>query len=115
VGTTVVCDEKWMDAVTAVSGSGPAYMFLFAECFQKAARSLGLSRELSLQLTAQTLKGSLNLLEQSPAGAETLRARVTSKGDTTEAALKVFEKRKFENMFQEALAAARKRAGELSQ
>ena len=114
VGRTVVVEEKWMDAVTAVSGSGPAYVFLFAECMEKAARSLGLKKETAAQLTAQTLKGSVALLEQSKESAEVLRARVTSKGGTTQAALAVFEKYQIEGTFQKALTAARQRAKELS-
>lgn len=114
IGKTVVVEEKWMDAVTAVSGSGPAYVFLFAECMEKAARSLGLEKEIAAQLTAQTLRGSVALLEQSKESADVLRARVTSKGGTTQAAVAVFEKSKTGKIFQQALAAARKRAKELS-
>lgn len=114
IGKTVVVEEKWMDAVTAVSGSGPAYVFLFAECMEKAARSLGLEKEIAAQLTAQTFKGSVALLEQSKESAEVLRARVTSKGGTTQAALAVFERHQIKGMFQEALTAARQRAKQLS-
>jgi pyrroline-5-carboxylate reductase len=114
IGKTVVVEERLMDAVTAVSGSGPGYIFYFAECLEKAARSLGLKPELARELILQTLKGSARLLERSGEGAEVLRARVTSKGGTTQAALAVFEKNKTGKIVQRALAAARKRAKELS-
>jgi pyrroline-5-carboxylate reductase len=114
IGKTVVVQERWMDAVTAVSGSGPAYLFLAVESMQKAAVSLGLTKDLSEQLIAQTLKGSLALLQRSNEDAGALRARVTSKGGTTQAAMDVFLKNKFGEIFKQALQAAAKRAGELS-
>lgn len=114
IGKMVVVEEKWMDAVTAVSGSGPAYVFLFVECLQKAAVSLGLKKDLSEQLVTQTLKGGLALLEKSKEDAGVLCARVTSKGGTTQAAMDVFFKNKFEEIFERALQAAQERAGELS-
>ncbi len=114
IGKTVVVDERLMDAVTAVSGSGPGYVFYFAECLEKAARSLGLNPAMARELVTQTLKGSARLLEQSGEGADILRARVTSKGGTTQAALAVFEKNKTGKIVQWALTAARKRAKELS-
>ena len=103
-----------MDAITAVSGSGPGYIFYFAECLEKAARSLGLNPVMARELVTQTLKGSVRLLEKSNEGADVLRARVTSKGGTTQAALAVFEKNKMEKIVAQALAAAKKRAKELS-
>ncbi len=113
VGKTVIVDEKWMNAVTAVSGSGPAYIFLFMECFMKAARSLGLKESLSRELVIQTLRGSLDLLENQEEDAGVLRERVTSKGGTTQAAMDVFKKGSFEKIFKDALKAAAKRAKEL--
>ena len=114
IGKTVVLEERFMDAVTAVSGSGPGYIFYFVECLEKAAQSLGLNPVLARELVVQTLKGSVHLLEQSGETADVLRARVTSKGGTTQAALAVFEKYKMEKIFQQAFAAAKKRAKELS-
>lgn len=114
VGKTVFIEEQWMDAVTAVSGSGPAYVFLFVECLKKAAVSLGFEEQLSQALVLQTLKGSLKLLEESKEDAAVLRAKVTSKGGTTQAAMEVFEKNDLVRIFQEALEAAAKRAGELA-
>ena len=114
VGKVVVVGEKSMNAVTAVSGSGPAYVFLFAEMLGQAARSLGLKEDLANQLVLQTLKGSVKLLEQAKEPASVLRARVTSKGGTTQAALNVFVKHKLEKIFTDALRAASNRARELS-
>ncbi len=114
VGQTVVTDEKWIDAVTAVSGSGPAYVFYFMECFLKAAEKLGLNKKLARQLVDQTLRGSTNLLLNQEEEASVLRQRVTSKGGTTQAALDVFFKDNLEGTFTKALKAAAKRAKELS-
>lgn len=114
IGKTVVVKEKWMDAVTAISGSGPAYFFLFVESYVEAAQSLGLKEDLSRELVLQTLKGSLNLLETQKEDAGVLRQRVTSKGGTTHAALKILMKHKFKILFKMALKSARQRAKELS-
>ena len=115
VGATEVVPEKWMDAVTAVSGSGPAYVFLLAECLMNAAASLGLDKKLSRKLVRQTLQGSVHLLLESDEDAAALRARVTSKGGTTQAATDVFVKHKLEMIFKRALKAAESRARQLSQ
>ncbi len=114
IGKTVVVEERFMDAVTAVSGSGPGYIFYFAECLETAARALGLTPAMARELVTQTLKGSARLLERSGEGADVLRARVTSKGGTTQAALAVFEKNKTGKIIAQALVAAKKRAKELS-
>ncbi len=114
IGEVVIVDESLMDSVTAVSGSGPAYVFLFAECFLKAAEDIGLNKATAQKLVAATLKGSVNLLAQSDDDAATLRAKVTSKGGTTQAAMDVFMKNNIEKTFIQAIAAAKKRAGELA-
>lgn len=114
VGETVVVDEKHMDAVTAASGSGPAYVFLFIEALTEAVRSLNLDKGVAKTLVLQTVKGSLDLLDQCKEEAGGLRARVTSKGGTTQAAMDVFAKHAFKKIFKEALTVAKKRAGELS-
>lgn len=114
IGKTVIVDERLMDAITAVSGSGPGYIFYFAECLERAARSLGLNPAMARELVTQTLNGSARLLECSRASADVLRARVTSKGGTTQAAVAVFEKHKMGKIVQQALTAARKRAKQLS-
>lgn len=115
IGKTVVVEEKWMDAITAVSGSGPAYVFLFIECLLRSAESLGLDKSVGRELVMQTIRGSLKLLERQEEEAGVLRERVTSKGGTTQAALEVFNKYGLDKIFTEALSAARQRAKALSQ
>ncbi len=115
IGQTIVVEEKLIDAVTAVSGSGPAYVFTFVENFTKAAKNLGLKESLAKELVTQTLKGSLLMLEDSKDDASILRSRVTSKGGTTAAALKIFQKNKTDQAFKNALSAAKRRSKELSQ
>jgi len=115
VGKTIVVKENLINAVTAVSGSGPGYIFLVAECLQKAAKCLGIQETFARGMVLQMLKGSVKLLEQSPESAAILRQRVTSKGGTTQAAMNVFTKRGLDRIFIEALKAAKKRARELSQ
>lgn len=89
VGETAwVPNEQLIDAVTAISGSGPAYVFLFLEAMQEAACELGLSNETARTLAIQTVLGSAQLAAQSKDSVDILRQRVTSKGGTTEAALK---------------------------
>ena len=90
VGSTVwIDDEAQMDGVTALSGSGPAYVFLFIEALQQAADELGFSAEQGRQLAIETVRGAAALAAASNDPAALLRERVTSKGGTTEAALQV--------------------------
>ena len=114
IGKTLVVEERWMDAITAVSGSGPAYVFLFAECLMKSAQALGLDLETSEALVKQTLLGSVHLLDQDKDDAATLRAKVTSKGGTTQAAMDVFTANNIEKIFEAALTAACHRANKLA-
>ena len=110
-------DEKMLDAVTAVSGSGPAYFFLLMEEMIKTAEKLGLDKELVEKIVLQTAKGAAMLaIERAKAGEkpEVLRQKVTSPNGTTEAALKVFAKYDFSEIVSDALAAAEKRSKELS-
>ena len=88
VGSTLwIADEAKMDGVTAISGSGPAYVFLFIEALQQAAADLGFTPEQGRQLAIETVQGAAALAAQSSEPASVLRERVTSKGGTTEAAL----------------------------
>jgi pyrroline-5-carboxylate reductase len=119
VGLAVVVeDENLIDAVTAVSGSGPAYFFLLMEAMIKAGVKLGLKKEIAEKLVLQTAKGA-GLLAADSAGKgispDVLRKNVTSPGGTTEAALRVFSKYDFENTVNDALAAAADRSKELSE
>jgi pyrroline-5-carboxylate reductase len=106
-------DEKYLDMVTAVSGSGPAYFFLFAEALIEAAEGIGLSRRLGERLVLQTMLGSAHLWDNSGKSAAELRRSVTSKGGTTERALGVFEKGEFVRLVAEAVKAAYQRAVDL--
>lgn len=111
--TVWIPHEALMDAVTAVSGSGPAYVFWFIEQLAAAGESLGLSQETSKKLALETVLGSARLAAQSPDSPATLRERVTSKGGTTEAALRSFEEQKLAERFMRAVEAARDRGAEL--
>jgi pyrroline-5-carboxylate reductase len=114
IGQVIIVKESMMDAVTAVSGSGPAYVFLFVEQWMAAAKSLGLSDKDAKNLVYETLNGSAHLLKKIDFSAADLRAKVTSKGGTTQAAMDVFSKAKFGELMKKALSAAKKRAKELS-
>ncbi|MBF0489723.1 MAG: pyrroline-5-carboxylate reductase [Candidatus Omnitrophica bacterium] len=114
IGQTVVVQESMIDALTAVSGSGPAYVFLLVECWMNAAKSLGFKEEEAKALVYQTLIGSAHLLEQSDFTAAELRTKVTSKGGTTQAAMDVFTKGRLDSLIKQALLAAKKRAKELA-
>jgi len=109
-------NEAQMDTVTALSGSGPAYFFLMMEMMEKAAVKLGLPVDQARLLTLETAFGAAKMALESEADAATLRQQVTSPGGTTEQALKVLmEKGNFEQLFLEALGAAKKRSEELAE
>lgn len=108
--------ETGMDAVTAVSGSGPAYVFLLAECMAEAGRAAGLSAELATQLARATVSGAGELLRQSDLDSATLRQNVTSPGGTTAAALSVLMQSPdgLKDLMTKAVAAATVRGRELA-
>ncbi len=106
--------ESELDAVTAVSGSGPAYFFLLMEALIDAARAQGLSAATARQLVLQTAWGASQLAITSEDGPDVLRQRVTSPGGTTAAALQVFEEAGLREQVQAAVAAARERSEQLS-
>ena len=107
-------DEKLMDAVTALSGSGPAYIFLVIEAMQKAGEQLGLPAEQSKLLALQTVLGAAKMAMESNEPVADLRARVTSKGGTTEKALETFARGKLPELFADAMTAAAERSAELA-
>ncbi|GEP08392.1 pyrroline-5-carboxylate reductase [Methylobacterium gnaphalii] len=108
-------DEKLIDAVTAVSGSGPAYAFLLAEALAEAGTRAGLPTEMAARLARATVAGAGALLEASPVEAGQLRRDVTSPGGTTAAALAVLMREGgLPDLLTEAVEAARRRAGELA-
>lgn len=114
-GDTVwIEDESLMDAVTAVSGSGPAYFFLLTEALAKAGEQMGLPREIAQQLARKTCVGAGAMLAQSDEGTEQLRLRVTSPGGTTQAAIESFELSGLRDMVLRAAQAAENRGRELA-
>ena len=114
VGITLwVNKEEELDAVTAVSGSGPAYFFLM-EAMQQAGIKLGLEAETAEKLVLQTALGAAMMADNSDVDAATLRARVTSKGGTTEQAIRSFQQAGFEKMIENALKAASDRSQTLA-
>ena len=116
VGITLWFDEEdKLDAVTAVSGSGPAYFFLVMEAMQTAAEKLGIEAEDAKLLVIQTALGAARLALESGEQPAELRRKVTSKGGTTEAALKVLNEGGLPALFEQALAAAANRSRELAQ
>ena len=116
IGSTIwIDDEAQMDAVTALSGSGPAYLFHMIEVMAQAGEKIGLSQEHALQLARQTIIGSAALAEeQSDTPASILRQNVTSPGGTTEAALNILMNGSFQDIMDETITAAYKRGKELA-
>jgi pyrroline-5-carboxylate reductase len=110
-----VLAESDIDAVTALSGSGPAYVFYLVECMAEAGRKLGLPADLAMRLARETVAGAGELLHQSPDEASRLRENVTSPGGTTAAALSILMAEEgMQPLFDKAIAAARRRAEELA-
>ena len=115
VGITVWLDEEsQLDAVTALSGSGPAYYFMVMEAMQEAGIKLGLETSVARLLTLQTALGAARLALESDEDAAALRQRVTSRGGTTEAALAVMDDAKLITIFADAMEAAKNRSCELA-
>jgi pyrroline-5-carboxylate reductase len=115
VGATLwLTEEHQMDAVTAMSGSGPAYFFLLVEMMEDAGVTLGLPRDIARKLAVETAYGSGLMARQGPETPAMLREQVTSKGGTTEAALKHLETHNVRKLFQQAIAAACERSAQLA-
>ena len=115
-GITIwLSDESLMDAVTALSGSGPAYFFLMMEALQQAAENQGLPTETARLLTLQTALGAARMAIESGKPLDELRQQVTSKGGTTEKAISILEENHIRAIYQQALDAAKKRAEELGE
>jgi pyrroline-5-carboxylate reductase len=115
MGSVHEFEEAELDAVTALSGSGPAYVFYLAEAMIEAGLRLELTPEASTLLTLKTMKGALKLMEESDASPETLRQKVMSPGGTTEAAIKIMELNDVKRHIIEAIHAAAERSRTLSQ
>jgi pyrroline-5-carboxylate reductase len=108
-----VDDEKYLDMATAISGSGPAYFFLFVEALVEAGIKIGFTPEVAQQLVLQTMLGSGHLIEKSGKSPAELRIMVASPGGTTAEALQVFEKGEFPNLVAKAVKAAYDKAKSL--
>jgi pyrroline-5-carboxylate reductase len=108
-----VTEERQLDAVTALSGSGPAYVFFFLEAMTRAGLEMGLAREQAYRLAVATFGGAAELARASDEPPEVLRERVTSKGGTTYAAITSMERDGMQALFVKALHAAEQRAKEL--
>lgn len=115
VGTVHVVDESLLDAVTGLSGSGPAYVFLLAEALMDAGVAAGLPRDVSEALTRQTLLGAATLLATTGTPPDVLRQNVTSPGGTTAEGLRVFEEAGFRQLVTDVVLAATRRSRELGQ
>ncbi|MDP2640839.1 MAG: pyrroline-5-carboxylate reductase, partial [Betaproteobacteria bacterium] len=116
VGSTLwVQEESLLDPVTAISGSGPAYVFYFIEALQQAAREMGLSVTDARKLAVETFVGTARLAAQSAEEVAALRERVTSKGGTTERALASMDADRVKDLIVRALHAANQRAHELGE
>jgi pyrroline-5-carboxylate reductase len=108
-------DEEKMHAVTAVSGSGPAYLFYFMEAMQSAGVSLGLDAQTAQRLTLATIEGAARLAASGDLDPAQRRAQVTSPGGTTEQAIRILQERSFSTILCEAMEAAARRSRELGQ
>ena len=113
-GSALIVTEELMDAVTATSGSGPAYVFSFVEAMTNAAERLGLSKAEAKTLVVQTLLGAAKMVNESGKDPKTLRENVTSPNGTTAAALAVFDSNNLHEIVYQAMLAAKKRSEELS-
>jgi pyrroline-5-carboxylate reductase len=114
IGKAIEFKEEDLDAVTALSGSGPAYVFYIAEAMIEGGIKVGLEPDKAAMLTVATIQGALKLMEESNESPEILRRKVTSPGGTTEAAFKILEKNKVKQNIIEAIKAAARRSKELS-
>jgi len=114
IGSVVEVEEKLMDAVTAISGTGPAYFFSLMEELIESAETLGIDKKTAKMLVVKTALGSAKLIDSLDADPEEMREKVTSKGGTTEAAFKVFKSRKTAGIIKAAVKAAAAKSKKLS-
>jgi pyrroline-5-carboxylate reductase len=114
VGSVVEISENLMDAVTGLSGSGPAFVYLFLEAMAEAGEGLGITKSLAEKLALETIWGSAETMKKTKKSPRELREMVTSKGGTTQEGLRVLEEQNFKAALISAISAAARRAGELS-
>lgn len=113
IGSAVIVEEEAMDSVTALSGSGPAYIYFMVEALEQAGMAAGLPKEISRQLTLQTLLGAAHMLMETREEPAELRRRVTSPGGTTMAGLEELKRRRFDEAVKSAVLRAKSRSREL--
>ncbi|TLS36416.1 pyrroline-5-carboxylate reductase [Pseudalkalibacillus caeni] len=113
IGTVVCVEEKHIDAVTGLSGSGPAYFYYMVECMEQAAAEAGLDKTIARELILQTITGAAVMLKETDESASVLREKVTSPGGTTQAGLKVLETFNYQEAIRECVLTASKRASEI--
>lgn len=114
LGYVTQLPEKLMNAVTALSGSGPAYVFYLAEILNEAGKKMNLPEKFAQELVNQTILGAAKMLKVTGEFPQTLREKVTSPGGTTESAIKYLQAKRFKQIFIQAVLQARKRAKELN-
>ncbi|RWR15056.1 pyrroline-5-carboxylate reductase [Siminovitchia fortis] len=115
IGITAVVEENKLDAITALSGSGPAYIYYVVEAMEQSAREIGLDSNMAKQLILQTLAGAAEMLSSSDCAASELRKAVTSPGGTTEAGIEVLQRNKVEEAFIQCIKAAAEQSKRLGQ
>ncbi|TYP57379.1 pyrroline-5-carboxylate reductase [Thermosediminibacter litoriperuensis] len=113
VGQVIKVDEKWLDAVTALSGSGPAYVYLMMEALTEAGMKEGLPREISYELAVQTVFGAAKMVKETGEHPVCLRKKVTSPGGTTMAGIETLERMGFTNCIIQAVNSAARRSREM--
>ncbi|MBP1914710.1 pyrroline-5-carboxylate reductase [Lederbergia galactosidilyticus] len=114
IGSTVIVEENKLDAITALSGSGPAYFYYIVEAMEKAAEQLGIEKDMARQLIIQTMNGAIHMLQETGKEAAELRDNVTSPGGTTEAGLKVLQEQEVAKTFANCILAAEKQSKKLA-
>ncbi|MFX3623129.1 MAG: pyrroline-5-carboxylate reductase ProI [Ectobacillus sp.] len=113
IGVVSIVEEEQMHAVTALSGSGPAYIYYVVEAFEQAAREIGLTEDISKPLILQTMIGAAEMLKATPKHPSVLRKEITSPGGTTEAGIEVLKSHAFQTALVECIVRATKRSEEL--
>ena len=114
VGQSLVIEERFLDKVTAISGSGPGYLYYFMNCLYESARMLGFNKDIARDMTIATVTGGVSVLKDSNDDFSAWLRRVTSRGGTTEAALNVLNRNDVDKVIKKAIKAAYARAKELS-
>lgn len=115
IGTVTLVEERHLDAVTGLSGSGPAYIYYMIEAMQQSAAEIGLDEAAAKQLIIQTLAGAADMLKQSPKAPGTLRREITSPGGTTEAGLKILQDKAFRETMIECIVEATRQSKRLGE